>query len=85
MLKQKLQTWGNLSELMKRATATFEKKSGWKTKEVRSTLDKFSALGSVNKVLLGGLLVGEAVLGKTSKAPIKRQPKKTAPVATSIN
>jgi hypothetical protein len=81
MLKQKLQTWTSFSELMKRATETFEKKSGWKTKDVRSTLDKFSNLDGGNKLLLGGLLVGEALRrgnGHAKPAP-KRKPRARKP------
>ena len=61
MLNRKIKTWVDLSKVLDRAEVTFEKKSGWKSKEVKTTLSKISRLNLVNQALFGGLLVGRAI------------------------
>jgi hypothetical protein len=81
MLRDKIKGWKGISDWMGRAEERFEKESGWKEKEVRSTLQKFARLNRRNQFLLGGLLVGRAVLGGQSEiaAPIAKK-RKTATI-----
>lgn len=61
MVKNRVRTWIELSKLFDKAQRTFEKKSGWKSKDVRMTLDNFSRLNRMNQVFFGGLLMGQAL------------------------
>lgn len=80
MIKNKLQTWADLSRLRRRVTETFERRSGWKGQDLRKTLDRFASLKRRDQLLLGGLLVGEAVLGKKD-APKRRSSRRVAATA----
>ena len=80
MLKDKLQAFG-LGDIMSKAEEAFEKRSGWKSTDVKTTLDKFSHLTRTDQVLLGGLLVGKALLGVSSAVTVKN--KETKPKAKS--
>lgn len=54
-------------ELFARAQKAFEKKSGWKSAQVKAALSSFSRLNGVNKALFGGLLIGQALIPPTAK------------------
>lgn len=51
-----------LRRLLSRAEKAFEKKSGWKSSQVKATIDSFSRLNGANKALFGGLLLGNALV-----------------------
>jgi hypothetical protein len=72
MLKEKLDRL-NLTDLMNRAEEVFEKKSGWKHRDVKATLDNFRGLDRMNQVLLGGLLVGQALMRRGGGTELETQ------------
>ena len=74
MIKQKFGTWFELDTLLVRAEKTFEKRSGWSPKSLRSAVANFRNLGPMDRVLFGGLLVGRALERKrTSNSPLRKR------------
>lgn len=78
MFGQKIKNWKGLTAWVDRAEERFEKESGWKSKDIRSTLQNFSRLNRRNQLLLGGLLVSRAVLGKAPESPLPAARKRKA-------
>ncbi|MBI4404967.1 MAG: hypothetical protein HY537_12445 [Deltaproteobacteria bacterium] len=76
----KLKNWLQFSVYFDRAQKVFEQKSGWKSRELSSTLKKFSHLDRTSKLFFGGLLVGQALRPvKTSSRPRTATPRTTRP------
>ena len=71
MLRQKINVRKGISSWVDRAEERFEKESGWKSKDVRFTLENFSRLNRRHQFLLGGLLVSRAILGDAIPRPVQ--------------
>lgn len=82
MIKTKLETWLPVGTLLDRAERTFERRSGWTTRGLRSTLENIATLNRLDQVLLGTLVVGRALRSRGEITKVRvRTPRRKQPAS----